>query len=156
VTFSALVSEWKATVLPMYKQSTQKNHRHILEKHLIPRFGEKAVTDVTRQEIQAFVAHLNQAGYAPKSIDHIHDVLSAVLRTAVKWGHLQTNPARDVDMPTLKTVRPKWALATQQAAQLLEALPPLGRTMAGLAMLSGLRRGELSAAGEISMNNDGC
>src|SRR5207302_796942 len=25
-------------------------------------------------------------GYAPKSIDHIHDVLSAVLRTAVKWG----------------------------------------------------------------------
>jgi hypothetical protein len=83
VTFSALVSEWKTTVLPMYKQSTQKNHRHILEKHLIPRFGEKAITDVTRQEIQAFVAHLNQAGYAPKSIDHIHDVLSAVLRTAV-------------------------------------------------------------------------
>src|SRR5207302_3899082 len=77
--------------------------------------------------------------------DHIHDVLSAVLRTAVKWGHLQTNPARDVDMPTLKTVRPKWVLTTQQAAQLLEALPPLGRTMAGLAMLSGLRRGELFA-----------
>lgn len=35
--------------------------------------------------------------YAPKSIDHIHDVLSAVLRTAVKWGHLQENPARRVD-----------------------------------------------------------
>jgi hypothetical protein len=34
-------------------------------------------------------------------------VLSAVLRTAVKWGHLQTNPARDIDMPTLKTVRPR-------------------------------------------------
>jgi hypothetical protein len=60
VTFSALASEWKTTVLPMYKQSSQKNHRHILEKHLIPRFGEKAVTDVTRQEIQAFVAHLNE------------------------------------------------------------------------------------------------
>jgi len=29
--------------------------------------------------------------------------------------------------------------------QLLDALPPLGRTMAGLAMLSGLRRGELFA-----------
>jgi integrase len=145
VAFSALVAEWKATVLPMYKRSTQKNHRHILDKHLIPRFGEKTITDVTRQEIQAFVAHLNQAGYAPKSIDHIHDVLSAVLRTAVKWGHLQTNPARDVDMPTLKTVRPKWVLTTQQALQLLEALPPLARTLAGLAMLSGLRRGELFA-----------
>ena len=72
-------------------------------------------------------------------------MLSAVLRTAVKWGHLQTNPARDVDMPTLKTVRPKWVLTTQQATQLLDGLPPLGRTMAGLAMLSGLRRGELFA-----------
>ena len=58
-------------------------------KHLMPRFGEKALADVTRQEIQAYVAHLTQAGYAPKSIDHMHDVLSAILRTAVKWGHLQ-------------------------------------------------------------------
>src|SRR5439155_20775027 len=39
VTFQTLVNEWKATVLPMYKYSTQKNHRHILDKHLVPRFG---------------------------------------------------------------------------------------------------------------------
>jgi integrase len=129
----------------MYKHSTQKNHRHILEKHLVPHFGDEVITDVTRQEIQAYVARLTQAGYAPKSIDHIHDVLSAVLRTAVKWGHLQDNPARDVDLPALKTVRPKWVLTIAQAAQFLQALPPLGRTMAGLAMLSGLRRGELFA-----------
>jgi integrase len=36
-------------------------------------------------------------------------------------------------------------LTTHQAALLLEALPPLGRTMVGLAMLSGVRRGELFA-----------
>ena len=145
VTFRTLASEWHAHVLPMYKHSTQKNHRHILDRHLLPRFGDRPIMDVTRQEVQAYVAQLNQAGYAPKSIDHIHDVLSAVLRTAVKWGHLQDNPARDVDLPTLKTVRPKWVLTTHQAAQLLEALPPLARTMAGLAILSGLRRGELFA-----------
>ena len=92
-----------------------------------------------------YVAHLTQEGYAPKSIDHIHDVLSAVLRTAVKWGHLQENPARGVDLPKLKTVRPKWALTPQQAAALLEKLSPLGRAMVGLAILSGLRRGELFA-----------
>ena len=91
------------------------------------------------------MAYLTHAGYAPKTIDHIHDVLSAVLRTAVKWGHLQDNPAREVDLPALKTVRPKWALTVRQAAQLLEALPPLARTMVGLVMLSGLRRGEVFA-----------
>jgi integrase len=73
------------------------------------------------------------------------DVMSAVLRTAVKWGHIQDNPVRGIDMPALKTVRPKWALTVEQAARLLETLSPLPRTMVGLAVLTGLRRGELFA-----------
>ena len=142
VTFRTLAGEWDTSVLPMYKHSTQKHRRFMLKKHLLPQFGDRAVSDVTRQEIQAYVAHLTQAGYAPKSIDHIHDVLSAVLRTAVKWGHLQENPARGVDLPTLRCVRPKWALTASQAHSLLTELSALARTMVGLAILSGLRRGE--------------
>lgn len=111
----------------------------------MPRFGDVALADVTTQEIQAYVAHLTHEGYAPKTIDHIHDVLSALLRTAVKWGHLKDNPARGADLPTLRTVRPKWALTTAQAGALLDQLPPLARTMTGIALLTGLRRGELFA-----------
>src|SRR4029077_15539258 len=62
VAFRTLASEWLAHVLPMYKHSTQKNHRHILEKLLLPRFGDKPIADVTRQEVQAFVAHLAHTG----------------------------------------------------------------------------------------------
>jgi integrase len=113
------------------------------------------LSEVTRQEVQTYIAQLAKAGYAPKSIDHYHDVLSAVLRTAVKWGHLQDNPAKDVDLPTLKTVRPKWALTNEQAAALLDALPPLARTMVGLALLSGLRRGELFALRWKDLDTDG-
>ncbi len=145
VAFGVVAREWQANVLPIYKKSTQKNHQHILKKHLLPRFDEKPLCELTRQEIQAYIAHLMQEEYAPKTIDHIHDVLSAVLRTAVKWGHLQDNPARGVDLPTLKTVRSKWVLTTGQAAELLKKLPLLPRTMVGLAMLTGLRRGELFA-----------
>ena len=145
VTFRTLAGEWDASVLPMYKHSTQKHRRFMLKKHLLPQFGDMVVSDVTRQAIQAYVARLTQAGYAPKSIDHIHDVLSAVLRTGVKWGHLQENPAQGVNLPTLRCVRPKWALTTGQAVALLTALPPLSRAMVGLAILSGLRRGELFA-----------
>ena len=77
----------------------------------------------------------------PKTVDHIHDVLSAILRTAVKWDHLVDNPARGVDLPRLVTVRPKWALTAAQAANLLEALPALPKTLVGLALLTGVRRG---------------
>jgi integrase len=145
VTFESIANQWLATVAPMYKPSTQKNHRHILGKHLMPRFGEKPIADVTRQDIQAYVAHLQTAGYAPKSIDHMHDVLSAILRTAVKWGHLPENPARGVDLPTLRNVKPKWTLTVDQSTALIQGMPPLARTMVGLVLLTGLRRGEVFA-----------
>jgi integrase len=145
ITFRTLAGEWGTSVLPMYKHSTQKHRRFMLRRHLLPRFGDSELSAITRQEIQAYVALLTQQGYAPRSIDHVHDVLSAVLRTAVKWGHLRENPARGVDLPKLKCVRPKWALTRPQAVALLDALPVQPRTMVGLAILSGLRRGELFA-----------
>jgi len=111
-----------------------------VNKHLLPRFGDWQLSNITRQEIQAYVAHLTQTGYAPKTVDHIHDVLSAILRTAMKWGHIKENPARGVDLPALRCIRPKWALTTSQAAALLADLPVLPRTMVGLAILSGVLR----------------
>jgi integrase len=147
VTFRTLAGQWVRDVLPTkYKHSTQKNHRHILEKHLLPRFGDLPVCEVTTAVIQTYVTHLIQVGYAPKSIDHIHDVLSAVLRSGVKWSHLVANPARGVEMPRLKTVRPKWAFTVDQAITLFRHLPWMKpRTMVGLALLGGARRGELFA-----------
>jgi hypothetical protein len=51
-----------------------------------------------------------------------------------------------VEMPRLKTVRPKWALTVEQATALVGQLPwRLPRTMVGLALLTGLRRCELFA-----------
>jgi integrase len=147
VAFRTLAQQWARDVLPTkYKHSTQKNHRNIMENHLVPRFGDLPVCDVTTQAIQVYVTYLIEAGYAPKSIDHIHDVLSAVLRSGVKWGHLQINPAQGVEMPRLKTVRPKWAFTVEQAITLFEHLPWLKpRTMVALALLGGVRRGELFA-----------
>lgn len=132
-------------MLPMYKHSTQKNHMHILHKHLIPRFGSRSVSAITTQDVQSYVATLVKSGYAPKSIDHIHDVLSAILRTAMKWGHLRENPTRGVDLPTLKTVRPKWVLSPAQASDLLNRLSLFPKTIVGVALMTGIRRGELFA-----------
>jgi hypothetical protein len=46
VAFRTIVEEWKTKVLPMYKHSTQKNHRHVAEKHLVPRFGDQQISAI--------------------------------------------------------------------------------------------------------------
>lgn len=56
--FSVLADRWRETVLPMYKTSTRKNHSHILEKHLDPRFGHMEVSALTPQVLQAYIAYL--------------------------------------------------------------------------------------------------
>jgi len=72
-------------------------------------------------------------------------VLSAILRTGVKWGYLRSNPAQGLDLPQLRTVREKQALTVEQAGDLLAALPLLPRVMVGLCLMTGIRRGELFA-----------
>ena len=84
-------------------------------------------------------------GYAQKSVDNIHDTLSAILRSAVDWGYVPENPAKGVRPPKLRPVRPKWVLTTSQARALLQALTELPRTVVGVAIATGLRRGELLA-----------
>ena len=145
ITFEELAAEWVKSIVPMYKYSTRKSHRHILNKHLLPAFGMLELTKLTRQRVQGFIAELKGFGYAPHSIHHYHEVLSAVLRTAVSWHHLSENPAHGVSLPKLEPKRPKTVLTPRQAADLLLALPLKTRTMVALAILSGLRRGELLA-----------
>ena len=62
VTFRTFATEWETSVLPMYKHSTQKHRRFMLKKHLLPRFGDKALSDISRQEVQMYVAQLTQRG----------------------------------------------------------------------------------------------
>ena len=145
ITFEELAREWVRSILPMYKYSTRKSHRHILNKHLLPMFGTLELTQLTRQRVQGFIAELNRCGYAPHSMHHYHEVLNAVLRTAVSWNHIGENPAQGVSLPKLVPKRPKEVLTPKQAADLLLALSFKARTMVALAILSGLRRGELLA-----------
>jgi len=71
-------------------------------------------------------------------------VLSTILTKAVAWDYIPANPAHGIDLPRIVAVRPKWALTVSEARQLLERLPLLPR-MVALALLTGMRRGELFA-----------
>jgi len=82
MTFRSHAAQWERDILPMYKFSTRQGHQMILKVHLLPRFGDLHLCDITTDRIQAYVTHLRDKKYSPHSIDHFHEVLSSVLRSA--------------------------------------------------------------------------
>jgi integrase len=137
------VTQWERDILPMYKFSTRQGHSLILRVHLLPRFGDLPLCDITTDRIQTYVTHLRKKNYSPHSIDHFHEVLSAVLRVAVRWRRLESNPAEGVILPKIVPVRPKWVFGPKEAGALIGRLAPKPRAMVALAILTGMRRGEL-------------
>jgi integrase len=145
ITFAEHGERWRTDILPMYKPSVRLGHGNILRVHLIPKFGDRPVSEITTMEIQAWITQLRERGYAPNSIDHFHEVMNAVMRTALAWYNLEKNPAHGVQIGKLKPVRKKWALSVAQANSLLERLNLKARAMVALDITTGLRRGELEA-----------
>jgi len=104
-----------------YKPSVM-GHGNILRVHLIPKFGVRPAAEITTMEIQSWVTELREREYAPHSIDHFHEVMNAVMRTAATWYNLEKNLARGVQIGKIKPLRKKWALSVAQANALLERL----------------------------------
>ena len=145
VSFKEHAQKWERDIVPLYKYSTQKGHKWILNTHVIPRFGAMMLPAVTTREIQSWITQLLAEDYAAHTIAHFHEVLSAVLNTALKWAEIPKNPALDVSLPKLTLKRGKWILTPKQAGDLAGALSPKPRIMVVVALTTGMRRGELLA-----------
>jgi len=102
------------------------------------------LAEIGPADVQMFLAEKAKR-FAPKTVLALRNLLSRLFGTAQRWGYLQQNPARGAQVPALVTVWERRALTPEQVRALLDVLKEPSRTMVLLAVLSGLRRGELFA-----------
>ncbi|HYR89305.1 MAG TPA: tyrosine-type recombinase/integrase [Terriglobia bacterium] len=145
VTFKEHAERWMRDILPNHKPSVRLGCAGVLKSHLIPRFGDVTVNDLSQIAIQEWASELRERNYAPKSIRNYHGVLSMVMNAAKDWYALERNPAHGVKLGRKKLVRKKWALTPDQARPLLGRLALKPRTMVALDITTSLRRGEIEA-----------
>ena len=86
-------------VLPTLKFATQEVYSALLRKHLTPRFGDQRLCDITRIEVQQYVLQKLKQGFAWETANHLRNLMSKVLGTAVSWDYLADNIVRGVKMP---------------------------------------------------------
>jgi hypothetical protein len=97
VTLSEFVrAEWKPNAALALKKSSMRIYSYQLEKHILPTLGELPLRDLGIAQIEACLSNLKQKGHATSTPRSVRATFATVLRSAVKRGYLEKNPAHGV------------------------------------------------------------
>jgi integrase len=92
-TFAEVAEDWLRS-----KNDRRPSHvldlRTRLDRHLLPVFGPQKMDRIAVQRIERFRDYLRDREYAPRTINAILRILSAVFRLAIKRGTVHEEPAR--------------------------------------------------------------
>lgn len=113
------------------KPSTRERYAGILREHILPRWADVQLIDVTHADVQGWITLLT-AKRSPASVRKIHRVFSLILKTAVKDGRLARNPAAEINLP--RPVSSEHRYLTHEEVEALAhacASPPAERSKHG-------------------------
>jgi integrase len=96
-TFKEYAESWISVTAPAeLKESTLDDYRDILDKHVLPVFGDLKLSEITKGKIRDFLAEKSNNGYAKSTVMHMRNVISNVLNKAVEYEVIPQNPARNL------------------------------------------------------------
>lgn len=137
-----VVERWEPSLYPTLRYGTVQNYRQVIRSHILPFFGGMALAEISPADVQMFLAERSKH-LAPRTVLSLRNRLSKIFGTAQRWAYRQSNPVLGAQVPALRDVRERFVLTPQQVKALLAELVEPYRTMVLLAVLSGLRRGEI-------------
>ena len=125
-------------------KSTRYSYWSGISIHLIPMLGEVSLNKLTPQMIDDMIAQLREKGLAENSVRYCHRILSSALSSAVKYGYIPNNPAKNIMTRFSKNAGRKYDKYTvEQVQQLLAFVHGNAlETVVLLAVLFGLRLSE--------------
>lgn len=146
ITFGAFIRQ---VHLPFYrrkwKASTAYSNEGRLKLHLLREFDARSLNSFTRDECQAFLDGKAAEGHAFSVISHLRWDLRQIFRMGVVEGYIPRNPAELLFVPREAKRQPKRRLTLEQVQAIFSVLRLRERLMAGLAILAGMRPGEIHA-----------
>lgn len=123
----------------------------LLRNHLLPRFGDKRLNTITRQDIFSLVRERLDAGAAPGSADRLVILLRYMFNLAIRWNipGITDNPARAVPLQNKDNKRERY-LTSEEIEQLFDALEKsdagMLRYIVAFLLLTGARKREVLQA----------
>ncbi|MDD4169585.1 MAG: tyrosine-type recombinase/integrase [Desulfotomaculaceae bacterium] len=155
LTFADFVERWirdyaEGNLAP----KTLFRYKEILENRILPAMGHLKIEQIRPSHLMEFYANLSEEGIrldgrpgklSDSTILYHHRILSSILKDAVQWQVIVSNPCERVKPPKV-TKKQAVCYDEEQAAAMLTALEEEElkyRALINLALFTGLRRGEL-------------
>lgn len=140
VGFADFVERWFASLT--VRESSVADYRNTC-RHLTGCFGNRPLQTIRTEEIDAFLADFGRT-HAPATVRKTATRLRQVFKRAVSWGYLPSSPAADLsNIPRVPKQTAQRIIGPDQVNALLAAAPPYWRPLFLVAVMTGLRRGEL-------------
>jgi integrase len=144
-------------------ESSYDQYAGRINRHLIPRFGDVRIDQISPEAITTWRAQLVQTGatsqwrkpMSPHTVSVLVNTLSSIFESAVRNGRLSSNPVKKLERAYSRAregkredsaVRPDEILNPDEIKRMLMATAPgLFKTLITLAAATGARSGELLA-----------
>jgi integrase len=138
-------ANWLEGLEGLVQPSTVEAYAGRLERHVLPRLGERRLDEIEVDHILALISDLRKQGYSGTTIAATLTPLSRLFTHAVRRGLIEVNPVSKLDRSERPRVsrQERPVLNPEEIGRLLEAAAPRFRTLLATAILSGLRQGEL-------------
>jgi len=147
ITVGQFLDRWLEHTKPLVSPRTHERYGELVSKNLKPLLGAVLVTKLRPMQISEAYAKALSGGRrdTPSTVRYLHVILNASLRQAVRWQILARNPVDAVDPPKVERA----AMTTYDLAQTADLIEATRGTRMAitviLAVLCGLRRGEIAA-----------
>ena len=146
IAFKTLYNNYMEWCKPKVKESTLELKKCVLEKHVIPYFGEKSIDKITPLDISKWKNQIKEKGLSDAHVRSLCVHFKAVLGFAVKYKGLHKNPFIE-PIKTVKRQQEKIAFYTlSEFNHFISHVSELEyHTIFNLLFYSGIRIGELLA-----------
>ena len=159
ITLNEFSKQWMETSCkPNKSPSTCQSYDEKLRLHILPYLGNKRLDKITPLDLDKLYITLsnklsnrkdkygNYTTLSPTTIHRVHEVLSSMFSTALKWDLIPYNPCRKATAPKYKPTKMNCydeETSKKLMWSILEKAPIKYKCFVILAILTGFRRGEL-------------
>ena len=148
----------KTYAKPSLSPNTYQSYDEKLRLHILPYLGSKRLDKIKTLDIDNLYNFLatkpinrkdkdgNIKTLSPSTIHKVHEILSVMFNTAIKWDMVPYNPCTKVNTPKYKRIKMSCydkETASKMLNKLFETAPLKYQCFVTLATLGGFRRGEI-------------